>query len=76
MIDGNPNDFLDTMLWGDQIVFKYNDVDYCYMGKQNGDNEFCMEIVEYNKENPSSLWSFSGEHSDDGLQNFNMKLHG
>ena len=60
MINGNPNDFIDTVYSGQEIFYKFNGVKYMFQGYQEGGLCY-MEIQQHEPWTPDLVWKTEAE---------------
>lgn len=74
MIAGNPNDFLDAIYSGQDVVYFYHGIKYWFQGYTDTDGSWHMEIFQYqppfNKDGSFFTWKCNVKDADEGLKLF------
>ncbi len=69
MINGNPNDFLDTIYSCQDIIYIFNGIKYWFQGYTE-DNTVHMEIFQYIPANDDYIWEYNSDTIEKCLNSF------
>lgn len=69
MINGNPNEFIDTIYTCQDIVFVYNNTKYWFQGYVNK-GKVHMELFQYEPARDGYIWEYNGKSLSEGQEAF------
>ena len=70
MIDGNPNDFLNSIYSGQDTVFVFENVKYWAQGYNRPNGGWHYEIAQYQPPSDKFLWSINADSIDECFNAF------
>jgi hypothetical protein len=70
MINGKPNDFLDTIYSCQDINYLYHGIQYWFQGYMPDEDTVHMEIFQYKPPKDDYIWEFDGRTIEECMNAF------